>query len=105
MNTELKPGMMALIIGCVKSPENIGKVVELISYIKKGDRNSSGHVMNADSWEIKGDNLLAIRVLKGTNIISDTSFGEISQAAPNHLMPINPESDPLQTKEEQHASA
>lgn len=36
MNTELKPGMMALIIGCVKSPENIGKVVELISYIKKG---------------------------------------------------------------------
>ena len=105
MNTELKPGMMALVIGCVNSPENIGKVVELISYIKKGDRNSSGHVMNADSWEIKGDNLLSMTVLAGTDILRSTSFGERSNAAPNHLMPIKTESDPLHTKEEQHASA
>ena len=105
MNTELKPGMMALVIGCVSNPGNIGKVVELISFLNKGDKNSSGYVMDADSWEIKGDNLVAIRVLTGTNIISNTSFGEISQAAPNHLMPIKPESDPIHTKEEQHASA
>ena len=105
MNTELKPGMMALVIGCVKRPENIGKVVELISYIKKGDRNSSGHVMNADSWEIKGDNLFSITVLAGTDILISTSLGERSSASPNHLMPIKPESDPLHTKEEQHASA
>ena len=105
MNTELKPGMMALVIGSVNNPKNIGKVVELISYIKNGDRNSSGHVMNADSWEIKGDNLFSSTVLSGTDILISTSIGEKSNAAPNHLMPINPEADPLQTKEEKHASA
>ena len=29
MNTELKPGMMALIIGAVKNPKAIGKIVEV----------------------------------------------------------------------------
>lgn len=105
MNTELKPGMMALVVGCVHTTENIGKIVELISFIKKGDRNSSGHVMNADSWEIKGDNLFSMTVLAGTDILRSTSFGERSNAAPNHLMPIKQQSDPIHAKEEKHASA
>ena len=80
MNTELKPGMMAMVIGSVHGySKHIGKIVTL---------KDSG-------FDILGEYWIFIEE------IDDTAWKVLSK----HLMPIKPESDPLHTKEEQHASA
>lgn len=80
MNAELKPGMMAMVIGSVHGySKHIGKIVTL---------KDSGVDILGEYWTFIEE-------------IDDTAWKVLSK----HLMPIKPEADPLYTKEEQHANA
>ena len=81
MNAELKPGMMAMVIGAYSNPSLIGKTVEIVE---------EAH----EEW---------IRNIGYGFIV--TGAEPLIWALSKHLMPIKPEADPLHTKEEQHASA
>ena len=81
MNTELKPGMMAMIIGAVNNPKSIGKIVEVCEQVPYVYEAIHGH-----GYFVKG-------------------VEPLMWALSKHLMPIKPQADPLHTKEEQHASA
>ena len=81
MNAELKPGMMALVIGAVSNPSSIGRIVEVCEQVPCTYSAAYGH-----GYFVKG---------------VEPSIWALSK----HLMPIKPEADPLHTKEEQHASA
>lgn len=81
MNTELKPGMMALIIGAVKNPKVIGKIVEVGREVPDIYKSKHGH-----GYFVSG-------------------IEPLTWCLSKNLMPIKPQSDPLHTKEEKHASA
>jgi len=81
MNTELKPGMMALVIGAYSNPSLIGKTVEIVEEAPEEWIRSIGHGFIVTGAE------------------------PLKWALRKHLMPINPQADHLHTKEEQHASA
>ena len=100
MNTELKPGMMALVIGATSCTDNIGKIVEVDCFVKAGDKLPSGNSAGIDCIVAYGDCLVVFRPVSMVYESRDYGLFLASQ-----LMPVNPEADPLQAKEEQHASA
>lgn len=57
MNAELKPGMMALVIGAANVTSNTGKIVEIDSFIKAGDKLPSGNYAGIDCILAYGDGL------------------------------------------------
>lgn len=83
--SKLYPGMLAIIIGCrfTATQQNIGKTVEIL--------------------EIWPDS----EVLVKGETLTDKDGTIVPQALcrPNHLMPIPPLSDPLETKQEQELHA
>lgn len=89
---ELVPGGLAVIISAKHCHENIGKIVTLERYVKKGDL-IGGYLVDADGWHITGD------------LVSWNSIGSVrmkhSLAMPYQLMPINPEADPLSIDQRQ----
>lgn len=100
MNTELKPGMMALVIGATNVTINIGKIVEIDSFVKVVDKLPSGHHAGVDCILAYGDDLHVFMSI--SKVVEKRNYGLFLAS---QLMPINPQSDPLHTKEEQHASA
>lgn len=77
--SELQPGMLALVIGYVRLPESVGKIVTLVAEDLIG-------IGNERCWFVSGlDDAILVRT--------------------KHLLPINPEADPLDVthKEELHA--
>lgn len=81
MNTELKPGMMAMIIGSIhEDSDHIGKIVTL-----KDCGFIDGY---GEYWRFEQE-------------INEFAWRALSK----HLMPINQDPEPLHTKEEQHASS
>lgn len=102
MNAELKPGMMAMVIGSYACTKNIGRLVTLELFIKP---NSSEFFVDGifeteeePMWVVSAEDIQ--RNTAGGIIISN-----LGAHVEKHLMPIKPQSDPLHTKEEQHASA
>ena len=89
MNTELNPGMMALVIGADHCEENIGKIFE-VSSIDSSD--STALVVSED--------VMGLNKEDGIKAFHGHSWVHLK-----HLLPIKPQADPLHTKEEQHASA
>jgi hypothetical protein len=83
MNREIEPGIMALVIGCNRHKEAIGKIIQVIRFVSPGEfipedsttlnRHGNG------GWLAKAD--LSINVLQG----SDYHTFETK-----HLMPIRP---------------
>lgn len=100
MNTELKPGMMALVIGAANVTSNTGKIVEIDSFIKAGDKLPSGNYAGIDCILAYGDGLDVFSTTR--KVVEKRNYGLFFAS---QLMPIKPQSDPLHTKEEQHASA
>ena len=105
MNTELKPGMMALVIGGTTHFNNVGKTVELVKFIQEEERDSGGSKVRFACWEIKGKNLYSRMVHSITGVTVSEHHGDNGVAISKHLMPIKPQSDPLHTKEEQEVKA
>jgi hypothetical protein len=98
--SELQPGMLALVVGCVRNPVNIGKTVTLSREAFDGDIGPDSMPYSGDrTWLITGESLVCVDVL-GRERKSSYSY-----AKSEHLMPIKPEADPLHVthKEELHA--
>ena len=93
MNNELKPGMMALVIGLKNNTELNGLCVNLICQPESSEYLN----FDFDGW-ISGDWICSHPEF-------DKEFVGVALFDKINLMPINPEADPLHTKEEQHASA
>lgn len=89
MNAELKPGMMALVICSEKCPENIGRIVT-IDGVDEDDKSAL----------VCADDLMVCDIETNSYLKNDSCWMYFNQ-----LMPIKPEADPINTKEEQHASA
>lgn len=100
MNDELKPGMMALVIGAINCTDNIGKIVEVDCFVKAGEKLPSGNSAHRDCIVAYGDGLVVFRTV--SMVFESRNYGLFLAS---QLMPIKPEADPLHKKEEQHASA
>lgn len=95
--SELQARMLALVIGCKNVEQNLGKIVTLDRFVKKGELAISGPALG-DFWMISGD---GVGYTAGGKVV----IGNIGLSEPNHLLPIKPEADPLDVthKEELHA--
>lgn len=97
--SELKIGGLALVIGCMRNPRHIGKVVELIAEIP------SGYAVSVDGalyYCITGEGF----VCSGDNVwpqdAKNSKYGAFDK---KHLLPIKPEADPLDVTETQELHA
>ena len=102
--SELQPGMLALVIGAKHCHENIGKIVEIESFHRKGDPYEGGGTYRDDLFTCSGDDLLAAFVLHDSGNVRKAR-GNFTFCRPSELLPIKPEADPLHVthKEELHA--
>ena len=94
---ELQPGMLALVIGYRNVAQNLGKIVTLERFVKKGQRAIEGNA-SKDLWVITGD---GVGYTFGGNVI----IGSKGLSESKHLMPIRPEADPLEQKQQQELHA
>lgn len=94
---ELQPGMLALVIGCRNVEVNVGKIVTLERFVTTGQIAFTGPVIR-DLWIISGDGI-------GYTIGGKVVVGNQGLSAPQHLLPIRPESDPLDQKQQQELHA
>jgi hypothetical protein len=93
--SELQVGMLALVISAY-NPENIGSIVETIRLVTKGEplpEMGEHQTASISGWLISG------------NIKTTGGHIGLGVSKPEWLMPIKPESDPLDVthKEELHA--
>ena len=96
--SELQPGMLALVIGADKCVENIGKIVQLNHFVRKGEATPK-RIAGLDCWVAYGDDLFTNASIEG---LQKPGYGIFK---PSDLLPIKPEADPLDVinKEELHA--
>lgn len=98
--SELQPGMLAMVVGCRSNPANIGKVVELVRFMAPNDMHDGRRFAGpVSAWKIKGDGLVFLN-LQGSTYESDCSYAES-----RHLMPVKPEQDKMETKQNQELHA
>lgn len=90
-NGELVPGGLAMVIGATNCRANIGAMVELDHFVKRGELAPSGNPVIVDAWICFSDLLIC----RGGKFVKDG----YSIHRPEHLMPINPEADPLHVSE------
>jgi hypothetical protein len=98
--SELQAGMLAMIIGCTRTPVNIGKIVTLNRVVSKGEKHCQAtYDGDEQSWLVEGDGVIA------TNVLGDEYEFGFTYVGSKHLMPIPPLADPLDVthKEELHA--
>ena len=98
--SELQAGMLALVVGCVSNPANIGKIVTAEQEVKAGFVGPEGYRFSSDcGWLVTGSGL--IKTLSN----GDQSPSDYCYISREHLLPIKPEQDPLGVthKEELHA--
>jgi hypothetical protein len=97
MAHEFKPGDLALIVGCVKSPINVGKSCTLKQFVGAGETIYFPHECGGRSmlgvtntggrgWLVLGDTLLSSQ---------NPIFGW-SLVRPDHLLPLKGDEQPAQ---------
>lgn len=98
-NMRLEPGIKALVIGYNSNPYNLGKVVTLISFHKKGDLvpwcGDKSLRCNDDLWLAEGEDLLKMSISSVTGALTEAK-GTTGIFRSDQLMPIRPEEDPLE---------
>lgn len=106
MNNQFKPGDLALIVGAHRYPENIGAVVELISYLAAGEQyttpDGSIVTVGGDSWEVVGESVCGGYVLRMSGRVVRTPKHGL--ADPAHLMPLRRDFVPEQAKSHEVAA-
>ena len=91
---ELVPGGLAMVIGCMVDQSNIGMIVVTESQVEHGS-TYDGYMYNGPSgaWLCTADGLYVLR--GGEPVRAGYAYIDAE-----HLMPINPEADPLETTQE-----
>ena len=89
--SQLKAGDLALVVSVNRIPQNLGKCVELVRFVKAGEMAIDGYAVD-DSWIISGDNLGYIR--------DDTLvIGNFGISRPHRLMPLRGQFTPETERE------
>lgn len=97
---ELVPGGLAMVIGCVRNPINIGKIVTTEKFSKRGDFAPDGTLFDdEDAWFCTAPDLF---VMNANKAIVNTGYSYIGA---EHLLPINPSADPLEISQQQEVEA
>lgn len=100
MNSELRPGILALVIGYRVCPDNVGKCVELVKFVPQGVTETlNGYYFTpsaGDGWIVKGETVLSFNSALGYA----RDLGGYAVILAKHLMPIPPEEIQESTKEE-----
>lgn len=98
---EIKPGCLALVVGCVRNPINIGKLVTVVEYAHCGHEALDGSFYGQDQggWYCTGDDLYCGK------FFGPPVRGGYTYVDSCHLMPINPSADPLEQTQEQEQTA
>ena len=94
-NMKLEPGMVCLVIGAELNTGNIGKVVNLVRAVGKGEIIPElGCRAGREFWLVEGESLTYNTTSKSTSKIN-FFVGRIGLSLEHNLMPIRPEEDPL----------
>lgn len=99
MSHNFKPGDLALIVGAIRFPENIGAVVALVAYVPASGlyKSASGICMaEGDSWEVVGDSIVGAYRKRFTSEVVRTPGHAIVD--PAHLIPLRGDFAPEQQK-------
>ena len=97
--SRFKAGDLALVVGCNKCEHNIGKVVELVRFVRKGEAiqlDGARHRAMIDAWIISGESV-AYWSYKNQEMV----IGHEGLAAEEHLMPLRGDFTPEQTKQQE----
>lgn len=100
--SELQAGMLAMIVGAKHVTENIGKVVTIESFHKEGESYKTG-VFQSDLFMVSGSGLIAVFIRNDGEILKEE--GSIAFCYGKYLLPIKPEADPLDQKQQQELHA
>lgn len=93
---EIKPGVLAMVVGCYNDPSDIGKIVHVERLSLRGEKSPDGGEFGDDQgWLCTGDNIKSYPF----------EFAGWCYYATQHLMPINPSADPLEQTQEQEQTA
>lgn len=95
---ELVPGGLAIVTGCKKDPSNVGKIVTTERKAASGEVVGGYTYIGDGGWFCTGEGLVVLR--GGRPVVTGHSYIDDS-----HLMPINPEADPLALEEDQCQTA
>ncbi|UTL89522.1 hypothetical protein [Pseudomonas fluorescens] len=95
MSHQFKPGDLALIVGANSLTQNIGKVVELSSFVKDGDlyAGPNGGLYrhtDVDCWVVRGEEV----VFRADGAV----FAGFGLCEPRHLRPIGRDLSPEHQK-------
>lgn len=96
MSNQFKPGDLALIINTLRSPQYIGKTVELVRFVRKGEKYQAGrHELRAEGegWVCRGD--LAGTFSDRSGIHQTPGTALVDQKC---LMPLRGDLEPKQQK-------
>ncbi|MBV6005222.1 hypothetical protein KUU59_09580 [Pseudomonas aeruginosa] len=88
--SKFKAGDMAMIVGCMANPEDIGKVVELYQYVLRNEAFIvSGHyaLSGDEGWIVTADNVIDTTGVQGFVLVNE-----------RHLMPLKGDFHPEQQK-------
>jgi hypothetical protein len=95
MRHTFKPGELAMIVGTIKRPENVGKACELVAFMAPGARliiEFNGplevtHIGSQPAWLVAGD-----------GVTGSTGKLGLALVRPDHLMPLRGDFTPEQQK-------
>ncbi|HHM6046642.1 TPA: hypothetical protein ACRMOD_000372 [Pseudomonas aeruginosa] len=88
--SKFNPGDLAMIVGCMANPEDIGKVVELYQYVLRNEAFIvSGHyaLSGDEGWIVTADNVIDTTGVQGFVLVDE-----------RHLMPLKGDFQPEQQK-------
>lgn len=97
---DLVPGMMCVVIGCYDCPENIGRTVSLVQFLRARecflppDGDTAKRTLDA-CWLIEAPDLFVV-----INGVKERKSYSVARSY--HLMPIDPDDIVLQIKEKEH---
>lgn len=98
MNNQFKPGDLAIVVSCTQCPEMIGKCVELLVRVERGERIEFGGywwstVHSPVAWVVRGNGI-------PSRSIDDriTDSGGLSMIGEHRLMPLQGDFAPERQK-------
>lgn len=94
MNHNFKPGDLALIVGTVSHPQNIGKTCELIEHLDPGQVS---HWKDSEGFHQKNDDTSAAWIVSGHELSGDGVRGSLLVDS-KHLMPLRGDFAPERQK-------
>lgn len=102
---EIKPGILALVVGSNGVSNNIGRIVEVVRRLSNGEEIPNGQIyVGQGAWLCYADGMETTYACRetGRRFSGKSDYAKYPSC---RLMPINPEADPLEQTQEQEQTA